>query len=236
MVKIILPITFILSLLSVHAYTQNRGPIADNERTYTFEDFDILMLNGAFEVELFQGNREEVILRGPENILDDIVVNQHGPKVIIGDKPYKNKSLRKVRAVVYVKNLHELEINGISHLECMTPIQSDRLKLYCNGIRNVEFDLDVEDLVATFDGIGSTYLAGIVRNGDIECSGMGNFYAADLRVAVLHFESAGIGKAEIYADQELHIDVSGIGTVRYAGNPEIKSINKDGIGKVRAMY
>lgn len=236
MVKFFLPIVFIINLLDVNVFSQPESQSSDDERRYSFEDFDQLTLNGAFEVELFQGDREEIILHGPDHVLDEIVVNQHGPRVVVGDKPYRNKSLRRVRAIVYVKELKELEMNGIGHLQCMTPLRSDHLKLYCNGIRDVEFDLVVDELTATFDGIGSTYLSGTVGYGDIECSGMGNLYAADLKVEVLHFESAGIGKAEIFADQELHIEVSGIGTVRYAGDPEVKSISKDGIGKVRAMY
>lgn len=235
MVKIVLPIVLIISFLTNRASAVSELTALDR-RVFTFEDFDQLMLNGAFEVTIYQGEKEEIILEGPESLLEIIEVNQRGPKVIVGDHPYKNKSLKKVHVQVYFKNLREFEINGISRLECKTPISSDRLHLVCNGIRNVEFELNVDDFVATFDGIGSTYLSGNARSADIDCAGMGNFYASELRVGVLHFESAGIGKAEIYADKELYVDVSGIGTVRYAGDPEIKSISKDGIGKVRAMY
>ncbi|MCB0688038.1 MAG: DUF2807 domain-containing protein [Saprospiraceae bacterium] len=212
------------------------GILSQEERRYNFENFDQLVLNGSFEVVLQQGDREEIILKGPGQILDNIKVNQHGPKVVVGDHPYQNKSLRKVQVQIYMQNLRVLEINGISKLECITPITSDRLDLVCNGIRDVEFDFNVDDLSATFDGIGTTYLSGKSDVAEIECAGMGNLYATDLRVGILHFESAGIGKAEIYADKELYLDVSGIGTVRYAGNPEVKSISKDGIGKVRALY
>lgn len=235
MVKIYLS-TFLLHLC---CYLSASAPLSfeSNERkVYTFKDFDQLVLNGAFEVFLYQGEKEEIILEGPAHLLEDIKVNQRGVKVIVGDKPYKNRSIRKVTLHVYLTNLHQLEINGISRLQCKTTIKSSHLKLYCNGIRNVEFDLSVGDLQATFDGIGSTYLSGRVNVADIECAGLGNLYATELIVDVLHFESAGIGKAEIFAGKELHVDVAGIGTVRYAGNPEIKSISKDGIGKVRPLW
>jgi hypothetical protein len=135
---------------------------------YPFKNFSQVVLNGAFEVFLFQGEKEEVILEGPKHLLEDITVNQRGTQVIVGDKPYKRKSIKKVAVYVYLVNLKELEINGISGLECGTTIKSTHLKLYCNGIRNVDFDLAVGDLKATFDGIGSTYLYGKVETADIE--------------------------------------------------------------------
>lgn len=205
-------------------------------KAFPLDAYDDLTLNGAFEVLIYQGDKEEVILEGPEHLIQEIIVRQRGSRVVVGDKPQHTRSLRKIKVYVYLKNIHKLEINGISRLECRTPIQSDHLRLYCNGIRDVEFDLHLGDLIATFDGIGSTYLSGVAHTADIQCAGLGNIYAREMKVDILHFESAGIGKAEIYAGTELHVAAAGIGSVRYAGNPEIKSISKDGIGKVRAMW
>lgn len=212
------------------------SPDHNDRKAYPLETYDELILNGAFEVFVHQGDREEVILEGPEDLIESIKVRQHGSRVVVGDKPYHQKWLKKITVNVYFRNIQKLEINGISRLECRTPISTDHLRLYCNGIRNVEFELHADDLVATFDGIGSTYLSGMAGTADIECAGVGNLYAADLKVEKLRFESAGIGKAEIHAVKELYVDATGIGSVRYTGNPEVKSINRGGIGSVRSMW
>ena len=105
----------------------------------------------------------------------------------------------------------------------------------CNGIRDVEMTFEVDELDAEFAGIGSTYLYGNASKAKIDCTGLGNLYATGLKVDELHFSTAGIGKAEVYANEELHINASGIGSVYYAGDPAKTNIQRDGIGKVRAM-
>ena len=50
----------------------------------------------------------------------------------------------------------------------------------------------------------------------------------------LQLKHSGVGDAKVYADRELLISFSGVGDVRFKGNPEKKEIQKNGIGSVKS--
>ena len=45
-------------------------------KEYIMRGYDQLVLNGSFEVQIYEGDREEVNLEGPDHILEDIAVSQ----------------------------------------------------------------------------------------------------------------------------------------------------------------
>jgi len=63
---------------------------------------------------------------------------------------------------------------------------------------------------------------------------LGAIKAFELKTEKLKLLSEGIGAAEINDSQELSINVKGFGAVKYKGNPAIKRIKKEGLGKVES--
>ena len=207
----------------------------DDEITVAVKSFDQLELNGAFRVFLYQGNREEVRLEGPANYLDRIEVNQRGDKVRVQSKHDQRVSLKKIDVHVYFRDLSHLEINGVGQFVAQTSIHTEELDLLINGIKELDIELYVDALDAEVSGLGKTYLAGSANVAEININGIGSLYALDLAVKELHIETNGIGKAEVNATDQIYVSAYGIGSVYYAGNPEIKYMDKSGIGKVKAL-
>ncbi len=50
----------------------------------------------------------------------------------------------------------------------------------------------------------------------------------------MDLEQNGVGDSEINVSNELSIEFTGVGSVRYDGNPKITDIDKSGIGSVKS--
>ncbi len=225
-----------LFFLTVSFISFSGDIIADKESvTIDLEHFDELTLNGSYEVYIYQDGREEITIEGPEDYVHEVPVKQKGRKVTVGKDEIHKKWLKKVKIYVHLKEISRLEVNGISKLVCETPITGDELAIECNGIRDVDFELRLKTLRAEFSGIGNTYLYGYADDATIHYTGIGSLFASELKASHLRFESTGIGKAEVFADQSLHIEATGLGNVYYAGNPTKTSINRSGIGSIKEL-
>ena len=198
--------------------------------------FQRLTLNGNFGVILIQGKQERVILEGREATLAEIDIIERDGHVTIGpEREFHVKGLKKVSVTIYYHQLAELELNGINNLDCRTPIRGERLDLQCNGIRDMELHVEMEELTCIFNGIGTAFLYGTATYADIEYHGIGNLEGFDLVTDRLDLESSGIGRVEVHARKELHVDASGIGSVRYLGDPPITRLDGSGIGNIKAV-
>lgn len=223
-----LPLCFML-LLSGVAFTQN------DKINVKVDPFDRLELNGAFRVFLHQGDREEVSLEGPASILDRMEVEQRGDKIRVQSRNEERTSLKKIDVYVYFRDLSRLEINGVGQFVAQTSIHTRSLDLVINGIKELDIEIYVEDLTAEISGLGRNYIAGSADVADININGIGSLDALDLEVRDLRIETNGIGKAEVFATEEISVSAYGIGSVYYRGNPAIKYMDKSGIGKVKAL-
>jgi hypothetical protein len=50
---------------------------------------------------------------------------------------------------------------------------------------------------------------------------------------VLSIKSSSVGSVEVYASRELSIKNSGVGSLTYSGDAVIKSMESNGIGKIK---
>ncbi len=202
---------------------------------HQMESFKELEVNGAIDVYLQQGDEETVALQLDENILPKVELYQRGDRIVVDLK--KNNHVighKHYKILVTFKDLEKLEMNGIGKLRCRDTLQLSHLDVRQAGIGNLELILNAKELNGTFDAVGKVRLIGRVRNADLEMNGIGKLYAYDLIAEHLTIERNGIGKAEVHATQSLVVENSGIGSVRYRGNPE--HIRKDpaAIGRIKA--
>lgn len=220
-----------LLLLPSHSFATSQIKKIDQ----SLKPFTQITLNGNFNLEFIQGTDERVIMEGKEQVLDEIEIIQSGGKLTIGKRDEDQwKGMKKVYVRLYFRELNRMVLNGISQIKCETPIASPELTIECNGIRGIDMHLEVGHLVAVFNGVGNTYLYGTADKADIDYTGIGNLEAFDLKTEQMKIESTGIGRVEVCALSELDVVASGIGSVRYIGNPNIKHFNGSGIGKIKA--
>jgi putative autotransporter adhesin-like protein len=78
--------------------------------------------------------------------------------------------------------------------------------------------------------------AGInVNSLELNCAGAGTIRAYGFKAKHVQLEIAGVCNAHLYAEESLDVEIAGMGTVKYMGDPENVSIDKAGFGSVKQV-
>lgn len=143
----------------------------------------------------------------------------------------ENEKLLKV--VLSVDMLERIQMLGESEITTAQTFKADDFRLEVAGAVHLNGDLDIEHLDIDIAGAGNLEMRGVAENLDIECAGAGTIKAYDLKSDHVKLEIAGVCNAQIYAEISLDVDMAGMGSVKYKGNPLDVSIDKAGIGSVK---
>ena len=81
-------------------------------------------------------------------------------------------------------------------------------------------------------GASAIQLRGQVNELIIRMSGAGDIEAYDLVSKYCKISLSGIGSAEIYVEDELEANISGVGGIRYRGNPNRVRDDISGLGRI----
>jgi hypothetical protein len=199
-------------------------------------DFSKLEVRGVFNLYLSQGEQVALRIEADEEVQKNIEINSRGEKLtLILEENNKFYEKNKVNIYLTIKDLDELEFDGVGIIKSEMPLKLERLKMKGNGVGNTNLELMVKDLDAELNMVGNITLSGEAETVFLRNDGVGNMNASELKTDFLTLESEGIGKVEVYCEKELSITVNGIGKVTYAGNAEVKKLERNGIGKVEKM-
>ncbi len=94
--------------------------------------------------------------------------------------------------------------------------------------------LSAEELTTRISGSSKLNLKGKIHRQEINLSGSGDYYAADLKSKTTTIEISGSGTATVKTDETLDVVISGSGNVNYYGKPRITS-NISGSGHLTAV-
>lgn len=205
------------------------------EKTYPVSAFNEMEIDGVFDVYLTQGNSESVKLSIDDNLLPYVKVSNDGDKLIVKWEKRKDESVNNVHSNLYItlKDITRLELHTVGKLQTTNVLRLKALKMDLHHVGSSDVELDCGQLRINYNGVGNVTLSGRAKTADIRCNGVGSLKAFDLAVDVLNLDSNGVGSAEVYAEKEISIESSGVGSVRYRGNATVKKMNASGIGKVK---
>jgi hypothetical protein len=173
--------------------------------------FTSINASGAFDVEVVCQKEPSLEIEGDDNLLPLVKTEVRGNTLYI--EPDKQFSARKaMRVKLTVQNLESVSSSGASGFH-ISNIKNEQLKIDTSGASNLN-------------------LSGETRSLDLEMSGASKVDSGSLRAERVRVSLSGAGKADVYASEELNADVSGAGSVTYAGDP--KTVNKkvSGVGSV----
>ncbi len=193
-----------------------------------------LQTDGVFNLTLTQSNEESIEVEGPAELIDKLTIDQQGDLLVlkmekIGGFNF-NKGDFKIR--IALKELTELNYDGVGNVKTNGLFKVGNLKLLGNGVGNLELELEAKEIDADFDMVGNITLQGNAYRAIFENNGVGKLDASQLIVENMDINSSGIGKVEVNCVGDLSLVVDGIGKVSYTGNPRIIKKEVSGIGKV----
>jgi len=143
----------------------------------------------------------------------------------------KNEKLLDVH--LSLKDLESIQVIGECEITNETRFRGDRLELDVAGALRMETQMEVEEFDVEIAGAANLELKGSCDRFVLECAGAGNIKAYEFIAAEVSIDVAGACNAQVFAIEELNVNMAGLGSVKYKGNPARTNFDKAGIGRIR---
>lgn len=232
-----LAILFLLLSLGLHSCTLNFSKKAENSITddRAIEGTRRLKVSGIFNLYLSQGDQPALRIEGDEEVTKKLKVTQNGEWLELDFEEVNESFFKKNSRVDVYLTLSELEefvFDGVGNIKSETLLKVDQVSIQGDGVGNLSLELEATSVKAVFSMLGNIILKGKVDAIGLSNDGLGNVDASELVAQNMNLRSSGIGRVAVYCEGDLSIVVDGIGTVSYAGNPNVIKEEINGIGKV----
>jgi Putative auto-transporter adhesin, head GIN domain len=185
--------------------------------TREFAPFHTVRVDAPFgvDVDCAEGGQPSVAVQADDNIVPLISTTLKDGILTISlsnEVSSQGFASRNLRVVVSAPTTERVELLGAGSIE-VTHVYRPALDLYLAGV-------------------GSIVASGTTQNLTIDAHGVGAVEAKHVRAQNVNVASHGIGSVSVYAASKLDINLGGIGSLVYYGNPQFINKNAGGIGSV----
>lgn len=187
-------------------------------------------------VHIEQGERESLRIEAEDNLLRYIETEVRDGKLEIRHRRgTRLVNLMPIDYYVTVRTLEGISVSGAGNVD-VSDLQSERLAVKLSGAGNVQIDsLQAGSLTATISGTGGLAVkGGEVQGQEVVISGAGDYNAQGLDSRETTVRLSGLGSATVRVRDRLDVTISGAGSVRYVGDPEVEQ-RVTGIGRVQRI-
>lgn len=181
------------------------------------------------------GNEFKVVLEGEKDVLEDIVTNVSGGKLVIKKENWHLNSNEKVMVYVTMPDLKGLGVSGSGKAWIKDALKAENLDLSVSGSGKLNTsDINITNLDCSISGSGDIIIGGGNSiKADISISGSGTYTGESLKIGTADISISGSGNCNCNVTEVLEASVSGSGHVSYLGNPKIDA-RVSGSGRVRS--
>ncbi|OFX48198.1 MAG: hypothetical protein A2046_08205 [Bacteroidetes bacterium GWA2_30_7] len=218
------------AIVQNHAQVKGSGNLTEKE--IKSSDFSSIENATSFDIEIKQGDKQNIKVLTDDNIQDFIYFQQTGEKITFSIQ--KKASFEATKSIIYITvvNLKSIISSGTGDIE-IGKLSTDEFKIENYGTGDIKYlSVSNKTLSIINSGTGDVKLEGNIENIIIENSGTGDISAQALKADVAKLTNSGTGDVSITAVNDLSIDNSGTGDVTYYGTPQNKTINSSGVGEV----
>ncbi|MFP4042921.1 MAG: head GIN domain-containing protein [Bacteroidales bacterium] len=230
-------IAVIIMIMGFTTDTQGINSYVENnkyEKEYEISNIREIDLLLACEVRLTQGDTESLRITADKDIFDRLTVNQEDSTLFIKtDRDKYDNDKWKVKVYLNINELRNIKIGGAVKLDNENILKSPKLTLDISGAADIDMDIEVEKLLADFSGAVNAEIKGKADYVVMDMSGASNVDTEYLKSRAFYLDFSGFGKAEIFASEVVKIDMSGMGVIRYSGDPEKVQTNSSGLGIIK---
>lgn len=199
-------------------------------RNYQIAPFNKIYLEGTFKVLLEQGTHEKLEIKTSPDNFDDVSVDSDkgsGSLKIVR----KHFNFDEITLYITFKDIEQLVVEGGLSLDTKGYIDLKNFDLHVEGGACIDMNLKVDSLKVNGEGGVKLEFNGVAGDLDAKISGAGYLNATNLKTRKVDFRIEGVGAGIVYATDILYTTISGLGKIRYRGDPQVfKKI--EGIGLV----
>jgi hypothetical protein len=218
-----------------HANAEEPGP--NGTRNFQVGGFQKLAVSGPFEVRVRSG-AYSVSARGPQNILDTMLVEVRGDTLVIHPRKEGGKFRWNwgrhdtINIVVTAPALRGAEIAGSGGIR-IESVRGDRFDGAIQGSGDLSVaSLDVKSLNLAIGGSGSMKASGRANLLALNIEGSGDIDTSQVAAETASASIGGSGNISARATRSAAINIMGSGNVEIRGGAHC-TINKSGSGDVR---
>jgi len=202
------------------------------EQTVSLDDFDGFVSGIAADIYLTQGDRQEVVIRAQQNIIDDIDLSRVENGIWTIHFDHLVRYSRPVKIYITIPTLTKAAVSGSGNVTGLTRFTGlDQLKLNISGSGGMDLDTDSREVDATITGSGDFRMEGRTDQVNLTVTGSGSFHGTDFMTPRADLTISGSGSARLTVEDYLQVRVTGSGNVYYYGNPEL-DVHVSGSGNV----
>ncbi len=232
---------FLLAITSVNAQWWGGNKIKGNGNVVTDErktsDYDQINVAGSLDVELFSGSEGNITVKAEENLLEFIITEVKGNRLVIKVKDGHSLSPSIHNSILITVPFKDIELvslagSGDVYTRPNNIIKASSLKTSLAGSGDVKLEIDAEEVKASVSGSGDVSLMGGATKLTCSVAGSGDIHAYELKTKDVEASVTGSGDIKIYCDGVLTAKVTGSGDIKYKGNPTKEESKTVGSGSV----
>lgn len=188
-----------------------------------------------------QSDSSGVVAEGDEELVENLSVEVKDDRLILRDEKKAARKLfgkfksNKLTVRISSPTLKRIDSDGAGGITLEGKVITDRLEIDSDGVGNIEAsDLHCKYLRVDADGVGSVRLKGTGEKAILSSGGVGGIDAQHFQARDVVVELLGMGGIKCYASGEIELYGKGVGGITYYGDPDIKALDKTGVGKIVA--
>lgn len=189
-------------------------------KSFDFNDFDSIIINGHADVDFTQSSVYEVTVRTQENILEWLDYKVEGNTLIIQAKDHREIRAERYDLVIQAPVLKKVVVNGASDFNVKSLRVDGGFEVNVNGAGDLDFnhiicqslavevngaadanltDIQVQEaLKVEVNGAGDVTVTGAAGTASLEVNGAGDIDATGLKVAgKVSKHAAGLAKIKM---------------------------------------
>ncbi|TVQ06598.1 MAG: DUF2807 domain-containing protein [Bacteroidetes bacterium] len=231
-------IALLATVFMLQSCVYDVNAIKGNKNIVTVENdlapFESLQISGIFKVYLTEGSSPHIKIETDENIHEYITVEVRNNTLHLG---MKKGSYDPSRLDVYItaSQLEKIGISGAASLTSQNTLLGETLSINSSGASNINVSVQSESLSTSVSGAGKISIRGEVYQHDIQISGVASIDCLQLATEETKVSISGAGSAKVHAASFLDARVSGVGSIRYSGNPENIRTSTSGAGSIKPV-
>lgn len=207
--------------------------IVKNE--YKLDAFTEVSNHVVANIKLIQNESKDglVVLSAPDNYVDLFdFESEDGQLDINFTKDNINIDSKHVNITVYTSDLLKIKNSGAASIE-MNSLDTDNLEVENSGVGSFNMSNVLADNIdVKCSGVGSISINGETLAADLLCSGVGSINAQNLKAKNVEAKVTGVGSITCHASESINGKVTGVGSLKYAGHPQKKNLNKPVTGGI----
>lgn len=189
-------------------------------REIMLEDFNTLEVNGINVVEIYQSDRNVLVVKGPEEVIKEYEHGFSNGKLTI----ITQELSEEVEILVEYTDLDLLLVNGTSVVRGQNTLKGDKFQIKTNGASDIKLNIEVADLDVKAEGASAVRLSGTANNTSVDLGGACAYKADELATKKTFVKTSGASQAVVNVTDTLYGNAKGVSVINYVEEPQFKDV------------